>query len=79
MRKKEDQMENSRDNGLPFADNKDKVSVILHNLEVLKSMLAEVVSDCEDKKSEEDFVDALAEALESMDDAIDALNDAVSE
>ncbi len=72
-------MKNSGNNITRFSGNRDKAIEIARQLEQLKSELAGIVQDHEDQAGQEDFVDALAEALESMDDAIDALSDAVSE
>ncbi len=63
----------------PFSGNRDKTTGIAKQLELLKSELVEIVQDCEDQAGQEDFIDALSEALESIDDAIDALSDAVAE
>ncbi len=58
----------------PFVSDEERVDGILEGLEAIKASLAEMSIGYE-KKGKESMVDCLTDALESIDNSIDALND----
>lgn len=62
----------------PFRSYEEQIEDILQGLETIKASLADMSGEYE-RKGKESIVDELTDALESLDNSIDALNDVLDE
>lgn len=63
----------------PLANKEDKLEQMVEYLEELKYVFSEFVDECEDDNVDEGVTGLLSEALTSIDDALDCMNEALDE
>lgn len=63
----------------PLANKEDKLEQMVEYLEELKYVFYEFVDECEDDNVDEGVTGLLSEALTSIDDALDCMNEALDE